>query len=127
MQNMIVYLKDNLMDSLLFLVAFVSLYKLEVIKPIKNIYSDYSAKENCDGLKGLLALIVILGHLRQYTTGGKLLNYINYGYVVVAVFLFISGFGTFKQFIIKKNYLNQFIPRKVISLASLLWFILMIF
>ena len=80
--------------------------------------SDYLNKDNTDCLKGMFSLAVILCHIRGQldcfndTIMGQLLTVM--GYLSVAVFFFLSGYGL--NYSYKKKgieYINQFPIRRI--------------
>ena len=80
----------------------------------ENLNSEYLSKESGNALKGLFALLVILHHLAQRTNDGLMFRlYDLMGYLAVAVFFFLSGYGLQKQYLINKNYQKGFLPKKI--------------
>lgn len=78
-------------------------------------FEDYLSVKNTKALRGVLALLVVLGHLYKDADSGMLhLLFSNIGTLCVVVFLFLSGYGLQKRFEGKpgygKNILTQRIP-----------------
>lgn len=71
-------------------------------------------KESLLPLRGLMAIMIIFCHLSS-KTGGHLDICYSWGEPVVAVFLFISGFGFMKSNMHKDNYLNGFMFKRIKS------------
>lgn len=71
-------------------------------------------------LKGLLALLVVLCHLRSYIAAvaqNEILGplFIAFGYVSVAFFFFLSGYGLHRQYLTKPNYMAHFLRNRVVT------------
>lgn len=70
---------------------------------------DYLSKENTQAIKGIFVIIVFLSHVRTYadyshSTDLFVINVLNYlGQLMVAVFLFYSGYGIYESYK-KKGY-----------------------
>lgn len=96
------------MNIMFIILLILILYKMKI--NIKEEIEDYSGKEQSTCIKGIFIFIVFLSHLRQYATfGGKwldkpgifVLSFL--GQLMVAMFLFYSGFGIYES-IKKKGY-----------------------
>lgn len=86
------------------------------IKPASHVSfnDEYLSKDNCLHLRGILALIILLYHISQKINGGVLLIQIReFGYLVVSVFYFLSGYGMQKQFIRSADYRKQFLIKRL--------------
>lgn len=95
--------------SIMFIILLILiLYKMKI--NIKDGFDDYSGKEQSAIIKGIFIFIVFLSHLRQYATfdeklldkpGVFIISFL--GQLMVAMFLFYSGFGIYES-IKKKGY-----------------------
>ena len=79
---------------------------------------DYLSSAYTKGIRGLLAVCVVLCHITQKTNGGIAykLAFTYAGSLCVGLFFFLSGFGCMTQY--KKHgqdYLAGFIPKRLIS------------
>lgn len=88
------------------------------------------SKDESTGLKGLLAILVMLCHCRSYIhaiDGHKTLGQvlIAFGFVSVGVFFFISGYGVQESCDRKPDYIKRF-PRNRILPLYLKYLILVI-
>ncbi|MBO4705828.1 MAG: acyltransferase [Spirochaetaceae bacterium] len=80
---------------------------------------NYLSKQNSDCLKGIFAFFVITHHLYQSSNlinGGALAVILQaLGYLSVAVFFFLSGYGLMYSFIIKGDgYISNFIKKRIL-------------
>lgn len=76
--------------------------------------SDYISYKNIKPIKGLFALVVILHHITQSTTGGVLIRIFRYaGDLAVAVFFFFSGYGLLKSYMEKEGYREGFLRKRI--------------
>lgn len=112
------------------LILIVSLVDVRICK--EGFFPDYLGKEQCNAVKGVFILLVFLGHaLADIRNCGFPFDrhidvyaqsiHLGMGQLVVAMFLFYSGYGVMKSLLDKgKSYLKTY-PRKRI-LATLLNF-----
>ena len=77
-------------------------------------------------MQGLLAVGIFLHHAAQKTcapwhdplyTEHGLDIFLNMGYLFVAIFFFISGFGLYKSYETKENYLKGFVVRRILPVC----------
>lgn len=78
-------------------------------------------KKNCQSLKGILAILILVHHLYQHSGifNGSVIGYglQALGYFVVAVFFFLSGYGLTSSYTLKgKNYLKTLPKRRILPL-----------
>lgn len=88
-------------------------------------------------IQGFAALCIILHHISQKTCADWLPKYqiipglepfVPIGYILVSIFLFCSGYGLYRSYATKENYLKGFVKRRVLPvvltgyLVSLLYF-----
>lgn len=108
-----------MVDLLVLVLAALCLWGLELAKPFftgRN--EDYLSQKNTLALRGLLALVIILGHLAQQVSGGKFFGLLGRsGYLVVAVFFFLSGYGVQRQHMTRSNYAAGFLKKRIVSLG----------
>ena len=107
---------------LIFIVSFVS-----VNVKIKGFYEDYLVKERCDAIKGVFILLVFLGHVMMVVKNSgygfnnvldqeALKVFADMGQLVVAMFLFYSGYGVMRSFRIKGDeYLASYPKRRLLT------------
>ncbi len=79
------------------------------------------AKEQTQGLKGILCILVVLCHLRSYLApvdNSAVLSslFVAFGYISVALFFFLSGYGLSAQYYKKPDYMKPFFKNRVLNL-----------
>lgn len=83
---------------------------------------DYLSLSNTNALRGIMAIGIVLHHLSEHVTTGKFFLFLNHmGYLLVAVFFFLSGYGLMVQFMKKgKAYLNTIWKKRVLFFTIIL-------
>lgn len=82
--------------------------------PPKSFNDEFMSVKNCNSYKGFFALIVILHHISQRVSNGFLPpDFTRVGYLAVAVFLFLSGYGLQKQNLSKPDYSRGFLLKRI--------------
>ena len=112
----------------LILLLFICIYQ---IKFNKNGFDDYLGKDQTTCIKGIFVLIIFLSHYNSYTSGvlkiGQLNNIYLYVFtyisqLMVAPFLFYSGYSICYSIVNKKDYIKKFPKNRFLKV--LLQFIL---
>lgn len=95
--------------------AAVCIWRAQPVHPFSgSIHSDYLSAESGRSLRGILSMIVVLHHLAQKVRGIVLFPLLGkLGYLTVAVFFFLSGFGLMKQYMQKDTYAKKFLLRRL--------------
>lgn len=94
------------------ILIITALYLIHPTQIVKD--SSIMIRENNQGFKGLLALLIVFAHVsHEYTfpfsTEGK-----PYGMVVVGLFFFFSGYGLMKQYLVRGHeYVGGFLIKRV--------------
>ena len=81
---------------------------------------EYLSKDQCNAIKGLLAILVVLTHIVARITSGILLrNIFSYlGYLCVSGFFFFSGYGLVVSYHLKgQKYAVRLLKKSVMLLA----------
>ena len=81
---------------------------------------NHLSLDNTTKLRGILAFAIILHHMSEkITTGGKFFPLmVHAGYLIVAVFFFLSGYGCLLSYIKKgKTYLKTFWKNRILYLV----------
>lgn len=111
----------------LLILAALLLYKSRIV----SYHDGFLDRETTDSIKGVFVLIVLLSHVRGYISAGEgMLNMLYEGFfrmigqLMVATFLFYSGYGCHSSYKSKINYVDSFLRRRV--LKTLLHFALAI-
>lgn len=78
---------------------------------------DYLNPASTNGLKGILAIGIILHHLSQeVTTGDVFTNFAYMGSYIVSIFFFLSGYGLYVQNSKSKTYLDNFFRKRLLKI-----------
>lgn len=85
----------------------------------RGIFDDYLGKDAMLPLRGIFALTVIFHHLAQRTQGSRFFSFFSLtGYLSVALFFFISGFGLMAQHRRQgPDYLKGFLRRRFMAVG----------
>lgn len=107
-----------LLDLLPFLLLCFALFKIKPVKPILSGFNeDYLSIKSGKSLRGLLALVIVLHHLTIHIEpdglGMFFKPFANIGFLAVAVFFFLSGYGLQKQYLKNENYKNDFLLKRL--------------
>lgn len=92
------------------------IYGIRLRRPLHEFNTDtYLSVETCKSFRGLLAIIVVLHHLAQNTVNDSIYSYIiSDGFLVVAFFFFLSGYGLQSSYISKGDkYKKGFILKRI--------------
>lgn len=97
------------LNTILIIGCIFSLYKSKGDNDLHPFDSNFST-----AVKGLMALLIVLHHLSEYSPGTHLLVFYDWGFSIVAVFFFISGYGVMKSWIVKGDaYKHHFLQRRL--------------
>lgn len=93
---------------------------------------NYFDKAHTDRLKGIAAVLIVIHHLYQQTAvtthWGFLSPVLQYfGYGLVAVFFFVSGYGITFSANKKQDYIQHFLRRRVLPLFLLYVFLMLLY
>lgn len=99
--------------------AVLCLWGVKLAKPIfSQLHEDPLSTDRTTALRGLLALVIILGHLALRTDAGGLLKLLSrVGYLAVAVFFFLTGYGLQKQHMRRDNYAKGFLKKRLVAVV----------
>lgn len=77
-------------------------------------FKEGLSRDHCNRLKGLMAVMIVFHHTAQSTAGGELFHpFRHFGYLIVAEFFFLSGYGLMKQYVQKKDYLDGYLNKRL--------------
>lgn len=111
---------------------YITLLIIFLICGLKKQPQDIEQKYTSDkflSLRGILAMQVVFGHTwpdgvyNNQVIDRFLAPFNNTGYLCVAVFFFLSGFGTYESSKKRNNYFEHFIKNKVIKIFFPYWII----
>ena len=96
----------------LILLLIVSIYKIK----LSTFNEDYMSRESTASVKGIFIMLVFLSHIRAYMTlpDGNVFSEImnSIGQLMVAMFLFYSGYGVLESYKSKPNYADGFLKNR---------------
>lgn len=102
-------------DLLLLLLPLLCLWGLGLAKPFgKQLNKDCLSPERTASVRGLLALLVIFVHVGQYAPGGPVMELLSgTGYLIVAVFFFLTGYSLQSRHLAQKDYARGFLLKRL--------------
>lgn len=89
------------------------------IAPKNQFNNDFLSLEAMTSLKGFMAILVIFHHISQkkaFQTLHILASFEHIGFLFVGIFFFCSGYGLYKSYKLKPNYLNGFIKKRILPI-----------
>ena len=100
------------------LIAYCVLIIIAVVLGRKT-EDDYLSVECSTNLRGIAAIGIILHHMSERTTDGRFFGYMAMtGYLFVAFFFFMSGYGLLVQYQKKKEkYLDGFLKKRLLFIV----------
>ena len=83
-----------------------------------NEKTTYLSKETCTMMRGIAAIVIVLHHTVNYVSLGSILDFIlkNIGASMTTIFFFYSGYGLMLSKNKKKDYMEQFLKRRIPSI-----------
>ena len=103
-------------DLLALLLLILPLVGMKPVCGTNRMNEEYLSLNTGKSLRGLFAIAIVLHHLSQEATrtGGYLFRHFAYtGYLYVAFFFFLSGYGLQKSYIASENYKNGFLQKRL--------------
>lgn len=108
----------NYVFAILLLASFIPGIKFA---PRRQLHEEKGFSiEAMTSLKGIMALFVLFHHISQkplFRDTGTMSLYGTIGFLFVAVFFFCSGYGLYKSFITKENYLDKFPKKRILPIV----------
>ena len=101
-----------------------------------QLHGDSVSLDAMKSLRGFAAIGVIIHHISQqdafqyasqYGQQNELSFFLNYGFKLVAIFFFCSGYGLIKSYNSKHNYLNGFLKRRVVKTLVVPFYVSVLF
>lgn len=110
-------MNNYLIEILPIVLFFIFVYKIRLVTPMSDFNSNYLSINSGKYYRGFFAIVVVFHHLSQRTESGYLFRVFSWvGYLAVAYFFFLSGYGLQKSYIVKKdNYRKRFLLRRIPS------------
>ena len=79
-------------------------------------FADGTGREATGPLRGIAAIGVVLHHISQnehFQSAGEIRLFLNAGFLFVAIFMFLSGYGLIKSLDSKPDYMDGFLKRRL--------------
>lgn len=107
----------EIIDLLPIVLLFLLLPKAKAVRPLSGFNEDYLSLDTGKALRGFFALVVVFHHLAQKTETGLLFHrFTHAGYLCVAVFFFLSGYGLQRSHMNSPRYREGFLCRRLSSI-----------
>lgn len=114
-------MNNQLIDILIVIFSIALFFSVAFNKSFND---DYFSKETSKSLKGMCSIIVLFHHISQNTTTGIIIRqFEGVGYLAVAVFFFITGYGLCKNYF-QNKYQKGFIKKHMIPIMLQYCFII---
>jgi len=96
------------------LIVYISLIFVSLWGRNKKV--DYLSVETSTNMRGIAAIGIVLHHMSEKTASGHFFGYLEMtGYLFVAFFFFLSGYGLLVQYQKKKeDYINDFFKKRIL-------------
>lgn len=109
-----------LIDLLPIALLLLMLWRVRPAKPLlSGFHEDALSLQAALPLRGALAVMVVFHHLAQRTEAGWLMRlYTDAGYLPVAMFFFLSGYGLMKRHLSSPDYRRHFLRRRLGALLG---------
>ena len=78
--------------------------------------STFMTIENSTMIKGGLALCILIHHILEFVSNSETIYPVHIGYLFVAAFFWISGYGVRKSLLKKEQYLDGFLAKSISKL-----------
>lgn len=102
-----------IIDTLIILFVAFALYGCN-FAPKNQFHTDYISIDNSNIIKGLFAAYIVFHHLSKRTSCGIIFRvFAENGYLPVAIFFFITGYGLVKSYQTRHDYLQHFILKRL--------------
>lgn len=103
----------------------------------KRFNDGFLSLEQTKAIQGFLAICIMLHHIAQKTCASwiqpqtrivhGLDMFVPIGYLLVSIFLFFNGYGVYKSYHTKENYLDGFIKKRILPVVLALYTTTVIF
>lgn len=110
-------LNSIILDILSILLLLLLFYKARIMKPLHLLNDDYLSVDTGKCYRGWFAIVVVFHHLASCTKSGTIFRVFTLvGYLAVAFFFFLSGYGVQKSYMTKEdNYKKHFLFKRISS------------
>ena len=110
----------NYINIVVYSILLISVLVGIQIAPKNKLREDSLSLDAMTSLKGLMAICVILHHISQkaaFQQTKTIPIFEHIGFLFVGVFFFCSGYGLYKSFSTKENYLKGFLKKRVLPIV----------
>lgn len=110
------------MNYINFIVYSLIIFSLIIgikIAPRKSFNDDFLSLNAMTSLKGVMALFVLFHHISQqkaFSETGTISIFSLIGFLFVGIFFFCSGYGLYKSYSVKENYLVGFPKKRILPI-----------
>ncbi len=126
----------QLIYSVYFILPVILLWRAQFVG-VKKWNDGFLSLEQTKAFQGFLAICIMLHHIGQKTAASwiqpktRIVHGLDFfvplGFMLVSVFLFFNGYGVYKSFHAKENYLKGFISRRILPVVLALYTTTIIF
>lgn len=119
-----------LLNGFVVLFLFFVFYKTSVVRPCNQINTEYLSLDNCLSYRGVAAIVVLLHHaalVNEKTDIFLFKFFAVVGYLSVAIFFFLSGYGVMKKYMMDENYEKNFLKKRMSSILIPYTFFLILY
>lgn len=103
-----------LTDILPIVLLIIGMWGIKPVNLKTEMNPDYLSISTGNAYRGFFALVVVLHHLAKETETGLVYPYFaKIGYLAVAVFFFLSGYGLQKSYISSDDYKRSFLQKRL--------------
>jgi len=96
------------------ILPFIVLVSLKKVKKPENFDYDFFNQTQTTNLKGISILLIVVHHFTIKMTNPLFMKpFLNVGFLGVAIFFFVSGFGLMSSYLEEKSHLNNFFSKRV--------------
>ena len=116
--------------SVYFILPIILLWRAKFVG-VKKFNDGFLSLEQSKNIQGFLAVCIMLHHIAQKTAASwiqpktRIVHgldfFVSIGYIMVGLFLFFNGYGVYKSYHTKENYLNGFIRRRILPVVLALY------
>ena len=127
---------DKLIYAVYFILPVLLLWGAKVSK-VGEWNEEALSLRQSKAIQGFLAVCIMFHHVGQKTCASWLFPptriqqglgfFVPLGYIMVAVFLFFNGYGVYKSFHAKENYLKGFMKKRILPIVLALYSTTVIF
>ena len=122
---------NKLIYSVYFILPLIFFWRAKPVIGRGKWNNEFLSLKQTKALQGFLAICIMLHHIAQKTCASWLFPksriipgleiFAPNGYLFVAVFLFFNGYGIYKSYSSKPNYLNGFVKKRILPVVLSLY------